>query len=888
MPLREIPCLSHPQRNRRGRRLGVEGLESRRLLAIQITQFPVTGTSPDAQSITEGPDGNLWFGDESTSSIGVFNPVAQSTVYIPTPTLVANPLSITTAPDGNLWFTESPANNTPQIATVNPTNHNITEYPLPLTNMTVLGIAADPSGNLWMTEPSESKIAEFDPTTQAFTEYATPTAASQPRTIILGPGGQLWFTEFAANKIGEINPTTHAISEFTISGTGPNGITVGPDGNLWYTASKSGAIGWLNPTTHTTGSVATPTSGSFPLGIAVGPGGDLSFTEESVGKIGVIDPSTKAIREYTGDVHPLSFPAGMTTGPGGNPWFVTNNSIGEVQDLPGTTTALDVSPNPAYYTSTVVLTAAVTPISGLGTPAGVVDFFDGTTSLGTAILNGSGRATLDVSTLSLGSHTITADFTGGPGFAQSTSSPVTESIVNIPTTISIAASPDPASYGQTIDVVATISVPAGVQVPPGYVDLHANGNEVGFSAVYHGQTVLRFTPNSPGQFEFVAFFNPLSIQGYESSTSAPLSVTVTPAASAVQLVVSPNPQTTGRPVTLTATVTSPAPYPDGMVTFFDGTTVLGTGFVNYTAGQAALTLPSLSAGLHDLSAVFSSTTGFAPSVSNVVSEQIIAVPATTTTLYPYLNPSPIDKPLLLTATVAPTAGVGTPTGAVAFFADGDLIGTVPVGADGRAELLTAALTQADSNVSGTIHDLIASYSGDGTFSPSVSPTIRQTLGPPDGPEVFSLARIGPSGSASALVFTFNEALHPATAQDASNYVIVGPNGRRVPIKSAVYDSTTQSVTVTPRSTLAANSTYVLTVIGVGPTGVTDVDGRFLDGEYVGHPGSNYSTAIVPRKLTLSRSVPAGPKVNARAAYLAALRAETAAYRASLIAARHHR
>ena len=87
-----------------------------------------------------------------------------------------------------------------------------------------------------------------------------------------------------------------------------------------------------------------------------------------------------------------------------------------------TTTTLDSSPNPSIEGEDVTLEATVS--AAAGTPTGTVEFFDGETSLGTAPLV-SGLATLEVSTLSVGSHELTAQYLGEDPFAPSDSSPVT-------------------------------------------------------------------------------------------------------------------------------------------------------------------------------------------------------------------------------------------------------------------------------------------------------------------------------------------------------------------------------------------------------------------------------------------------------------------------------
>ncbi len=84
------------------------------------------------------------------------------------------------------------------------------------------------------------------------------------------------------------------------------------------------------------------------------------------------------------------------------------------------------SANPAHSGSPVTLDAILA--SSAGAPTGTVNFLDGTTSLGTVSL-ASGVASLTVSTLSIGSHRITAVYNGDANFATATSTVLSESIV---------------------------------------------------------------------------------------------------------------------------------------------------------------------------------------------------------------------------------------------------------------------------------------------------------------------------------------------------------------------------------------------------------------------------------------------------------------------------
>jgi hypothetical protein len=84
---------------------------------------------------------------------------------------------------------------------------------------------------------------------------------------------------------------------------------------------------------------------------------------------------------------------------------------------------LESWPNPSIEGNEVMLTASVS--SPPGTPTGTVEFFDGATSLGTAPLVG-GTTALAISTLSVGSHSLTARYSGDQEYAPGDSAPLTQ------------------------------------------------------------------------------------------------------------------------------------------------------------------------------------------------------------------------------------------------------------------------------------------------------------------------------------------------------------------------------------------------------------------------------------------------------------------------------
>jgi kumamolisin len=119
-----------------------------------------------------------------------------------------------------------------------------------------------------------------------------------------------------------------------------------------------------------------------------------------------------------------------------------------------TATAVTSSVNPSQFDQRVTFTAAVS--SAKGTPAGTVTFFDGSTQLGVGTLS-AGSAAFGPTTLALGSHNITASYTGSANFAASTSSVLTQTAGKAATTTTLIASPDPSKADQLVTFTATVT-----------------------------------------------------------------------------------------------------------------------------------------------------------------------------------------------------------------------------------------------------------------------------------------------------------------------------------------------------------------------------------------------------------------------------------------------
>lgn len=164
-------------------------------------------------------------------------------------------------------------------------------------------------------------------------------------------------------------------------------------------------------------------------------------------------PSTAAAESAT-----LTF----TDNASGSPQVVNLTGTGVAPVTTPTTTALSASATTVAGGTSVTFTATVTPTSGTPTPTGTVTFKDGTTTLGTGPVNGSGVATYATSSLSVGSHSITASYGGDTLNAASVSTAVTVTVTVIGTAASPTFTPAAGTYYGTQSVTLADTTPGAM------------------------------------------------------------------------------------------------------------------------------------------------------------------------------------------------------------------------------------------------------------------------------------------------------------------------------------------------------------------------------------------------------------------------------------------
>lgn len=406
---------------------------------------------------------------------------------------------------------------------------------------------------------------------------------------------------------------------------------------------------------------------------------------------------------YSGDSHSLSS---------------NSNTVFQIVTQSQTSTALTSSNNDATFSNAINLVATVTSVSA-GTPTGSVTFLEGTTALGNVNLDAHGTATLPQSTLPVGSHSITATYNGDTDNAGSTSPSLAQTIEKITTTVTLSTTANPANSGTSIHLAATVTpAQTATGVPlTGNVTFFDGGTSLGTATTTSSAAAIDVSSLSVATHSLTATYN--GAADYAASTSVPMSQQVQKASTNGTLNASANPVIAGRPVTLTATITSPGVTPTGNVTFQDGPTVLGTGALN-AQGVATFTVPSFSPATHGLVASYP---GDINSLPCSLTLSLVVQPATTSTvLSASPNPSVVGTPVVLHATV--TGNGGAPTGPV-HFRDGPTdLGTGQLNSSGVATFSTSALVVGP-------HNLTAIYQGDtndaGSTAASIPQTVQQTI-----------------------------------------------------------------------------------------------------------------------------------------------------------------
>jgi RHS repeat-associated protein len=247
------------------------------------------------------------------------------------------------------------------------------------------------------------------------------------------PTGTVTFKDGSTTLgMGGLNGSAQATFSTSSLSVARHSITAVYGGDTNFTGSTSSALSEIENQDGTTTTIA---SGANPLVFgqsvtftatvaAASPGagvatGSVTFKDGAVtlgsAALNGSDQATLTLSGFTVASHSI------TAVYGGDSHFIGSSSSALSETVNRDSTATSVSgSNPVIAGQTETLTATVMANSpGGGAPTGTVSFLDGSTTLGTGTLNGSGQATFSTSALLAGSHSITAVYAGDGNFAGS-------------------------------------------------------------------------------------------------------------------------------------------------------------------------------------------------------------------------------------------------------------------------------------------------------------------------------------------------------------------------------------------------------------------------------------------------------------------------------------
>ena len=438
-----------------------------------------------------------------------------------------------------------------------------------------------------------------------------------------------------------------------------------------------------------------------------------------------------------------------------------------------TSTALSSVPGPtSFFGEVVALTANVTlvpPITGV-VAAGNVTFSDGATVLGNVVLDPSGIASLSVPLLILGSQTITAQYNPSANFAASTNNLI--QTVNTDTTrTTVVGNTNPSGLGQAVTFMVTITPANSNAQPAGTVTVTIDGVAQPVLTLVAGSASLPPIANlTKGAHTIDATYSG-NADFIASATSSEvpagtLTQVVDKTGTASTLTVSPMPSTLGQQVTFTATVTpvAGAGIPNGNVTFFDGSTSLGTVALN-ALGVATFSTTSLSVGAHPFTANYAGAANFVASNSSVVNETVRQ--AIVTTMIASINPSIFGESVTFTATLNAVPPGIAPTGTVIFTVDGLALASIP--------MTSAGASFSNGTLALGSHIITAAYSGNANFAAPLVATLTQTVNQAGSTTVVSASQ-NPSAIGKSVIFTTTVSAVAPGAGTPTGTVILSVDG----------------------------------------------------------------------------------------------------------------
>ncbi|MGO4204225.1 Ig-like domain repeat protein [Rhodococcus sp. TAF43] len=587
-------------------------------------------------------------------------------------------------------------------------------------------------------------------------EFATTTALQVPASAMTGQSVNLTATVSPANANGQVqfkdggvnigSPVTPVNGVATLShafaSAGAHSVTAEfvPGAGFFGSTSAAQSVTVTDPDVTTSLTVDVPasaeTGSSVDLTATLSPSdaqGSVQFSVNGA-PVGTAIPVSggSATLPHTFNAADTYAVTAEFTGAAG---FTNSTAPGQnvtVTDPDVTTSLALAAPASAVTGSSVDLTATVSPSDAQGT----VQFSDNGAPIGSPVVVVNGVATLPHTFTSAGSHSITADFTAGPGFVDSSAAAQSVTVTDPDVTTSVSLTVlGTAQTGSEVSLSATVA-PANAQ---GTVQFKVDGVAVGSpQTVSGGVATLPYTFGAAGSYSVTAEFT--GAAGFTDSTASAQNVTVSDPDQQTSLSLTvPGSAVTGASVDLSATVTPS--NAQGTVQFSVNGSTVGAA-VTVSGGSATLAHMFNVADTYAVTAEFTGAAGFAGSTTSAQAVTVTDPDQETTTTVSVPATATTGEQVSLSAQVSPSNAQGS----VQFKVDGVAVGS-PQMVSGAVATLLYTFNAADT------YSVTAEFTGATGFTNSTATGQNITVTDPAPVDIQTVTLLGVPGSATTGVET---------------------------------------------------------------------------------------------------------------------------------------
>jgi hypothetical protein len=479
------------------------------------------------------------FTNGTQHSVVVFNlsrsgslPVTFSGANAPTGSVVISQLTSPNPTDNNEGlFTDNPVIAGPTQTNVSNFNP-ATPYSLPPYSMTVFSTGGT-------TAVETTTTLQATPTSGNIGQSVTLTATVTAQSGTTAPTGTVTFYS---------GSTTLGTATLSPSGTATFSTTTLPAGSDSITATYGGdsedASSTSSPVTVTIASATAPTITVLTASsVSINVGQSVTFTAKVSPQSGNVVPAGSvhffdgAVSLGNGSLNAGGTTTLSTAGLAAGTHSITASYLGNSADASSvsaavsvTVTSLGSSPSGPEATTTtlsassadilpgqsITFTAVVAPQAGGNVPTGTVTFLDGTASIGTANLSASGGATLNLTSLSAGTHSITASYGGDANDSASVSRVLIVNVSAPEYAMVVSASSVNLTLGQPANLLVTLIPENGFNKQ---ISLTCSGLPKGTTCSFSPSSV---TPNGAPVVTTVTMLIPAQVAAGSKPASHPM------------------------------------------------------------------------------------------------------------------------------------------------------------------------------------------------------------------------------------------------------------------------------------------------------------------------------------------------------------------------------